>query len=53
MSKLRVHNFVVSPDGYATGHGRSTEAAFGSAQKEFLTWFEKARIWRRLAPTRS
>jgi dihydrofolate reductase len=46
MSTLRVHNFVVSLDGYATGHGQSIQAGFGHAQKEFLTWFEKLRIWR-------
>jgi dihydrofolate reductase len=50
VSKLRVHNFVVSLDGYATGHGQSTEAAFGHAQTEFLTWFERVRIWRGLDP---
>jgi dihydrofolate reductase len=46
MSKLRVHNFVVSLDGYATGEGQSREAGFGSAQDEFMKWFEKLRIWR-------
>jgi dihydrofolate reductase len=46
VSKLRVHNFVVSLDGYATGDGQSTQAAFGTAQKEFLPWFDKARVWR-------
>ena len=46
MSKLRVHNFVVSLDGYASGEGQSKEAAFGHAQREFLDWFGKLRIWR-------
>jgi dihydrofolate reductase len=46
VSKLRVHNFVVSLDGYATGDGQSTEAAFGHAQEEFLHWFGKLRMWR-------
>jgi dihydrofolate reductase len=46
VSKLRVHNFVVSLDGYATGEGQSTEAAFGHAQTEFLSWFDKIRAWR-------
>jgi dihydrofolate reductase len=46
MSKLRVHNFVVSLDGYATGDGQSTSAAFGDAQREFLDWFGKIRIFR-------
>jgi dihydrofolate reductase len=50
VSKLRVHNFVVSLDGYATGEGQSTEAAFGHAQREFLDWFGKIRIWRGLQP---
>ena len=46
MSKLRVHNFVVSLDGYASGEGQSINAAFGHAQREFLDWFGKLRIWR-------
>jgi dihydrofolate reductase len=46
MSKLRVHNFVVSLDGYATGEGQSTDAAFGHAQREFLDWFGKLRTFR-------
>jgi dihydrofolate reductase len=46
MSKLRVHNFVVSLDGYASGEGQSLDAAFGHAQPEFLDWFGKLRIWR-------
>jgi dihydrofolate reductase len=50
VSRLRVHNFIVTLDGYATGHGQSTQAAFGHAQKEFLTWFENIRIWRGLQP---
>ncbi len=50
MAKLRVHNFVVSLDGYATGERQTTGAAFGHAQKEFLGWFERIRIWRGLQP---
>ena len=50
MSKLRVHNFVVSLDGYATGEGQSREAGFGSAQAAFGEWFGKLRIWRGLMP---
>jgi len=46
MSKLRVHNFVVSLDGYASGEGQSKEAGFGHAQPEFLDWFGKLGIWR-------
>jgi dihydrofolate reductase len=46
MSKLRVHNFVVSLDGYASGDGQSIDAAFGHAQREFLDWFRTLRIFR-------
>jgi hypothetical protein len=46
MSKLRVHNFVVSLDGYASGEAQSIDAAVGHAQREFLDWFGKLRIWR-------
>jgi dihydrofolate reductase len=46
MSKLRVHNFVVSLDGYASGEGQSINAAFGHAQREFLDWFGKLRTFR-------
>jgi dihydrofolate reductase len=46
MSNLRVHNLVVSLDGYATGEGQSREAGFGHAQPEFSQWFDKLRIWR-------
>ena len=50
MSKLRVHNLVVSLDGFATGEEQSLDAAFGHAQQAFMEWFEKIRIWRALAP---
>jgi dihydrofolate reductase len=50
MSKLRVHNFLLSLDGYATGSGQTTDAAFGHAQQEFLEWFGNARTWRGLLP---
>lgn len=46
MSRLRVHNFVVTLDGYATGEDQSLDAPFGTAQPEFLVWFEKAHVWR-------
>jgi dihydrofolate reductase len=46
MSMLRIHNFVVTLDGYSTGEDQSTEAAFGTAQSEFSPWFAKANVWR-------
>ena len=50
MSKLRVHNIVVSLDGFATGEGQSLDAGFGHAQQAFAEWFGKLRIWRGLQP---
>ena len=50
MSKLRVHNLVVSLDGFASGEGQSLDAAFGHAQQAFMEWFGKIRIWRGLQP---
>jgi dihydrofolate reductase len=50
VSKLRIHNFLVSLDGYSTGIGQSTSAAFGHAQKEFRIWFDRCRTWRGLEP---
>lgn len=46
MSRLRVHNFVVSLDGYATGEDQSIDNPFGTAQSEIWPWFAKARVWR-------
>ncbi|HEY2793622.1 MAG TPA: dihydrofolate reductase family protein [Micromonosporaceae bacterium] len=46
MSRLRVHNFVVTLDGYSAGDDQSTDAAFGTAQAEFLPWFGRAHVWR-------
>jgi dihydrofolate reductase len=46
MTKLRVHNFLVTLDGYATGERQSIEAGFGHAQQEFLPWFDRLRLWR-------
>jgi hypothetical protein len=50
VSLLRVHNFVVSLDGYGTGDGQSTDAAFGHAQQMFIDWFAKMRIFRGTQP---
>jgi hypothetical protein len=46
MSRLRVIDFVVTLDGYATGEDRSTEAACCTAQSEFFLGFEKANVLR-------
>jgi dihydrofolate reductase len=47
MSKVRVHNFVVSLDGFATGEDQRQEAPFGSAQAQITPWFERSHTWRR------
>lgn len=31
MSRVRVHNFSVSPDGFGTGEGQKLDAPFGHA----------------------
>ena len=50
MPKLRVHNLLVTLDGYATGEGQSLTRAFGHAHEAFMTWFERIHIWRGLKP---
>jgi dihydrofolate reductase len=39
MSKVRVHNFAVSLDGFATGEGQSLETPFGHAGGRLMEWF--------------
>ncbi|MEY9871552.1 dihydrofolate reductase [Streptacidiphilus sp. MAP12-33] len=39
MSKVRVHNFSVSLDGYATGEGLTFDAPFGHAGSRLHQWF--------------
>ncbi|HEY3869807.1 MAG TPA: dihydrofolate reductase family protein [Actinocrinis sp.] len=39
MSLVRVHNFGISLDGYATGDGQTLEAPFGHAGQRLLGWF--------------
>jgi dihydrofolate reductase len=39
MSRVRVHNFSISLDGYATGEGQSLEAPFGHAGTRLHSWF--------------
>jgi dihydrofolate reductase len=38
MSLVRVHNFGVSLDGFATGAGQTLEAPFGHAQQRLMRW---------------
>jgi hypothetical protein len=53
MSKVRIHNIVVSLDGFATGEGPSFSAPFGHAQDLMNGWFARARIWRGTQPAAS
>ncbi|SEK51068.1 dihydrofolate reductase family protein [Streptacidiphilus jiangxiensis] len=46
MSRVRVHNFSVSLDGYATGEGQSLEAPFGHAGTRLHEWFFPTRSFR-------
>lgn len=39
MSKVRVHNFTISLDGYGTGEGQSLEAPFGHGG-HIMDWFK-------------
>lgn len=44
--KVRVHNFSVSLDGYATGAGQSREAPFGHAGERLHEWMFDTAFWR-------
>jgi dihydrofolate reductase len=46
MSRVRVHNFSISLDGYGTGEGQSLEAPFGHAGQRLHEWFFPTRTFR-------
>jgi dihydrofolate reductase len=46
MSRVRVHNFSVSLDGFGTGDGQSHEAPFGHAGSRLHEWFFPTRSFR-------
>ena len=46
MSRVRVHNFSVSLDGYGTGDGQSLQAPFGHAGIKLHQWFFPTRTFR-------
>jgi dihydrofolate reductase len=48
MSRVRVHNFSVSLDGFGTGDGQSLEAPFGHAGHRLHEWFFPTRTFRGL-----
>jgi dihydrofolate reductase len=45
MSKVRVHNFSISLDGFATGDVQSFEAPFGHAGERLHEWMFATRSW--------
>ncbi len=46
MSRVRVHNFSVSLDGFGTGDGQSPEEPFGHAGNRLHEWFFPTRTFR-------
>ncbi len=50
MSTLRVHNMLVTLDGFSTGEDQSLDAPFGHAQEAFEHWFERIGIFGALRP---
>ncbi len=45
MSRVRVHNFSISLDGFGTGEGQSFEAPFGHAGERLHEWMFATRFW--------
>lgn len=45
MSEVRVHNFAISLDGFATGEPQSLEAPFGHAGDRLHEWMFRTRAW--------
>ena len=48
MSRVRVHNFSISLDGYGTGEGQTLEAPFGHAGSRLHEWFFPTRTFREM-----
>lgn|SRR6185437_7678202 len=48
MSKLRVHSFGVSLDGYGAGPGQNLQNPLGVRGPELFEWFFHTRVWRRM-----
>jgi dihydrofolate reductase len=48
MPSVRVNNFSVSLDGFATGEGQSLEAPFGHAGQRLLKWFTDTRTFQEM-----
>ena len=48
MSRVRVHNFSISLDGFGTGEGQSLEAPFGHAGHRLHEWFFPTHTFQRM-----
>jgi dihydrofolate reductase len=48
MSKVRVHSFAISIDGYGAGPGQGLETPLGVNGPELMEWFFHTRVWRRM-----
>ncbi|MFE6667537.1 dihydrofolate reductase family protein [Streptomyces sp. NPDC057697] len=48
MSRVRVHNFSVSLDGFATGEGQSLDSPFGHAGTRLHEWFFPTRTFQQM-----
>ena len=45
MSRVRIHNFAVSLDGFGTGEGQSADLHFGHAGDRLHQWMFATRWW--------
>src|SRR3954470_12532029 len=48
MSRVRVHNFSISLDGFGTGEGQSLESPFGHAGHSLHDWFFPTRTFQEM-----
>lgn len=48
MSKVRVHNFSVSLDGFGAGEGQTLERPFGHADMRLMDWFKATRSFHQM-----
>ena len=46
MSRVRVHNFAVSLDGFSTGEGQSLDVPFGHVGQQLMQWFFPTQAFR-------
>jgi dihydrofolate reductase len=46
MSRVRVHNFSISLDGFATGEGQAADRPFGHAGHRLHQWMIATRFWK-------